>query len=158
MYSADFRNWLFKYLESSSVEGLAGAEKVPMLNKLLDQCNYCENEATLTQLQIICMYYDKFGVARTRAYLSKSEAINKSDLDPQTGSKAVSRGSTNICEPPPPVDYIVVADNDPDKFQQGVNSYLQEGMWHLAGGVSVAVKQSSKTGQVLWSQALCRFY
>ena len=171
MYSPKFRKWLFNYMEQSGVQQAKGPKKAEMLSKLLDNCNYCRNEASYEEVKLICRFLEANGVAQTRSVVTRSNDL-KEDLgsmlvnkkaatkkksaktDRSAGVVANASFQQGTSQAQPPLEYRLVSAQDINVFQNDVNTMLETGEWYLAGGVSVMTV--AKVGS-LYTQALYRY-
>ena len=162
MYTKNFAKWLFNYLNNNSTE----PEEV---YRLLEQCNYCDTEASLDELEVICDYFEQFGEADTRVYVATASTIQKKGPEPDMKSvreafdheqevkhEEYLKAEAEFREKTPPLatDYQVVGYVDWDELHNTVKEMLKDG-WHLVGGISSAVRPDK--GVVMWTQAMCRY-
>ena len=159
MYSIEFVTYLERYLETSSVMGANGQDKFRVLSKMLKARFGDSLEASDSELKSICSQVDIQGNGPTVA-LVRSATTGK-DLKPSEKSqKAVktraAKRAENVLLTPAPSKYMVCSGYDPDKLEARVNDMLRKGDWHLAGGVSVAVRNHPNV-EVLYSQALFKY-
>ena len=70
MYSSEFRKWCNRYLQGSDIKIRSGAQKTELLSGLLNNCAYCDMEASENELRIICGNVDLYGIDATMAMVA----------------------------------------------------------------------------------------